>query len=110
MNNYIISFEKLDIIQDFLGVMETKRDRAECIMQDVDNDFVGKLANSRTETDCKMTLLRSEEYTIKSSIVLDYLHDMKVLIAEFYEFFNTEWKAMVEDKANIKESGETNGG
>ena len=99
-----IPIEKLRILERIINDISAKRDRADCVMQDI-VEFSCKLTNSETESDCMIAALSSEEYFIKSCIVLDYLYELKRYSQELDEFFDVEWKATAEYRKNPKESG-----
>ena len=72
------------IVSDEIMDMRLSLERAEYVMQDINEDYFNKL-DKRRESDHSAILWEHPRYTVKSDIVTEYLYKVRVTLDALWE-------------------------
>lgn len=92
MATAIIPYPQLRKIEDFAISLTVNIERAECILQDITEGYLGMTEEKQREEDYWQLKAGYGEASTKAEIVGDYLFELRKIAKDITGFFDTEWE------------------
>lgn len=103
----VLSWEQLSYMDTLIGILEGKVERAECIIQDLMDDYFSMNPDHLKENMWKL-YAEYDRHRTKTEIVFDYLYDIKKELEAAYKRLEDEY-ARYRERKGIKEPGKPGG-